>query len=117
MNSPISRRNFLQQSALAGGALAASLSSVRNVHAASGGGPIKLALVGGGGRGTGAANQALSTGKDVQLVAVAELFQEKVDGALTALKAQHPNAVNVPLDRVFLGFEGYKQAIAACDVV
>ena len=117
MNSPISRRNFLQQSALAGGALAASLSSVRNVHAASGGGPIKLALVGGGGRGTGAANQALNTGKDVQLVAMAELFQEKVDSALTALKAQHPDAVNVPPDRVFLGFEGYKQAIAACDVV
>jgi predicted dehydrogenase len=113
----LNRRDFIQKGALAGGALMAALSVERSAHAASGGGPLKLALVGGGGRGTGAANQALRCGHPVQLVAVAELFQDKAEGAVATLKAQHPNAVDVPPERIFLGFEGYKQAIAACDVV
>ena len=115
--TPLNRRDFLQKSVLAGGALLSTLPVARNAHAASGGGPIKLALVGGGGRGLGAANQALSTGKPVQLVAVAELFREKAEGAVATLKAQHPNAVDVPDERIFLGFEAFKNAISACDVV
>ncbi|NBV84701.1 MAG: gfo/Idh/MocA family oxidoreductase [Verrucomicrobia bacterium] len=113
----IHRRDFLHRGALAGGALVASLSAARFAHAASGNGPLKLALVGGGGRGSGAANQALNTGKPLELVAVAELFKEKADGAIASLKAAHPDKVNVPEERIFLGFDGYKQAIAACDVV
>jgi len=74
-------------------------------------------MVGGGGRGSGAANQALRSGVDVRLVAVAELFSDKADSAISSLKAQHPDKVDVPPERLFLGFEGYKQAIAACDVV
>ncbi len=113
----LNRRAFLQQSALAGSALLTSLAVERQAHAASGGGPLKLALVGGGGRGTGAANQALSTGRPLKLVAMAELFPDKASGAIASLKAQHPDKVDVPQERIFLGFEGYKQAIAACDVV
>ncbi len=116
-NSQLKRRDFLQTGALAGGAVLASLSPARFAHAASSNETLKLALVGGGGRGTGAANQALTTGRPLKLVAMAELFRDKADGAIASLKAQHGDKVDVPEDRIFLGFEGYKKAIAACDVV
>ena len=116
-STPLPRRTFLHQGTLATGALLGALHSERFLHAASGTGPLKIALVGGGGRGTGVANQALTTGRPLKLVAIAELFRHKADGALAALRAQHADKIDVPEDRIFLGFEGYKQAIAACDVV
>jgi predicted dehydrogenase len=115
--TPLNRRAFIQHGTFATGALLGALPSERFAHAASGGGPLKIALVGGGGRGTGAANQALNTGHPLKLVAIAELFRAKADSALAALRAQHSDKVDVPEERIFLGFEGYKQAIAACDVV
>jgi predicted dehydrogenase len=117
MNHPnqLPRRDFLKTAA-AGSALAA-LPVERFAHAAEKNGPLKLAMVGCGGRATGAANQALKTSPDVKLVAVAELFEEKVQKALQNLSVQHGTRVDVPKERIFLGFEGYKQAIAACDVV
>lgn len=111
----LSRRRFLGAGTLATGALLA-LPIERFAHAA-GGSTIKLALVGGGGRGTGAANQALRASEYVKLVAVAELFQNKADAAVKNLSAQHPGKVDVPAERVFLGFDAYKKAIAECDVI
>lgn len=111
----ISRRRFIQNSTGAAVALSA-LPIARFAHAAEGG-PLKLALVGCGGRGSGAANQALKSGHNVRLVAVAELFKEKADTAIKNLQTQHSSNVDVPEERIFIGFEGYKQAIAACDVV
>jgi len=73
--------------------------------------------VGCGGRGSGAANQALSSKANVKLVAVAELFKEKADIAIKNLQTQHSSNVDVPEERIFLGFDAYKQAIAAADVV
>lgn len=114
----LSRRRFLRKTSgtLAGAALLASLPVERYAHAASGG-PLKLALVGGGGRGTGAANQALKSTENIELVAVAELFRDKAETAVKNLQAQHSHKVNVPPDRIFLGFEAYKEAIKAADVV
>jgi predicted dehydrogenase len=89
----------------------------RFAHGASGGGPLRLALVGCGGRGSGAANQALNTSKNVKLVAVAELFPDRVESALKNLSAQHPDQIDVPKERQFFGFDAYKPAIAECDVV
>jgi myo-inositol 2-dehydrogenase/D-chiro-inositol 1-dehydrogenase len=116
-STPLSRRTFLQQGSLATGALLSTLNPARFAHAAAGNGPLKIALVGGGGRGTGAANQALSTGRPLQLVAIAELFPDRAESALKSLRAQHADKIDVPKERIFLGFEAYKQAIATCDVV
>ncbi len=79
--------------------------------------PLKLALVGCGGRGAGAANQALAADPNVKLVAVADLFPDKLAVGLDALKARYGDRIDVPPERQFAGFDAYKQAIAAADVV
>ena len=110
------RRTFLRQSA--GAALAVSSlpfpSVVRGVDPST---PLKIALVGSGGRGAGAANQALAADKNSKLVAVADLFPEKIASAVKTLQAIHGERIDVPESRQFSGFEGYKKAIAEADVV
>jgi len=119
MNTPTShltRRTFLHKSALAGAALGA-LPIERFAHGASGSGPLKVAMVGCGGRGTGATNQALHAMENIKLVAVAELFRDTVDKALGSLKAQNGAKVDVSEANIFLGFDAYKHAMALADVV
>lgn len=119
-NSPAqsSRRDFLKKTstAVAGGALLGSLSIERSVHAA-GSDTIKIALIGCGGRGSGAADQALSTSGSVKLIAMADAFPDRLDDSLKNLKKQHGEKVEVADDHKFIGFEAYKQAIALADVV
>jgi len=110
--SIVTRRTFLRRSSLA----LSALPIARFAHA-QGSGDIKLAMVGGGGRGSGAANQALHAYKGLKLVAIAELYKDRADIAIENLAKQNPDQVNVPEERRFLGFEAYKQAIAACDMV
>ncbi len=111
--APPSRREFLKTSTVAavGGALAGSLSVARSAHAA-GDDQIKIALVGCGGRGTGAANQALSTSGNVKLVAMADAFEDRLNGSLNALMAEKKDRVDVPKERQFVGFDAYKQVLA-----
>ena len=117
-NPQLSRRHFLSTAskAVAGGALIGALPVNRFAHGASGQGPLKLALIGCGGRGSGAANQALTTGK-VQLVAMADVFPDRLQSSLTNLRNRHSDKINVTADRQFIGFHGYKDAIAEADVV
>ena len=68
---PVSRRNFLQTTSFAAGALVAGLSIERTAHAA-GDDLLKIALIGCGGRGSGAASQALSTKGNIKLVAMGD---------------------------------------------
>ena len=77
------RRDFLQTSALAAGALALPLAA--NVHAA-GNDTIKVGLIGCGSRGTGAAAQALHADKNVKLVAMGDAFADRIEGSLTELR-------------------------------
>jgi predicted dehydrogenase len=72
---------------------------------------IKVALVGCGGRGGGAAGQALSTAGPVKLWAVADVFENKVGATLEGLRAGHGSKIDVPAERQFTGFDGYKKAI------
>lgn len=74
-------------------------------------------MVGGGGRGTGAAGQCLSAYKGLKLVAIAELYPDRADIAINNLAAQHADQVDPKTVQKFLGFEAYKQAIAASDIV
>ena len=105
-----SRRDFLKQSsgALAGAALASAI-SVR-AHAGEQN-TIKVALVGCGGRGTGAAVNALSTQGPTQLVAMADAFDDRLQASLKSLAGQFGKKVDVPKERQFVGLEGFTKAI------
>jgi predicted dehydrogenase len=108
------RRHFLTSAtkAVVVGSLAA-LDISRFAHAA-GSGVIRLGLVGCGGRGTGAARQALATGKDVKLVAMADVQGEKITGSLDQLK-KTPVAgqLEVTGERRFSGFDAFQNLLAA----
>src|SRR6266705_2662535 len=115
--APTTRRDFLKTStAIAGGTLLGGLTLERSAFAA-GSDTLKIALIGCGGRGSGAADQALSTSGGVKLVAMADVFEDKLQGSLGNLKKQHADRVEVPKERQFIGFDAYKQAIALADVV
>ncbi len=107
-----SRRDFLKTSST----LAAAAALAPGVFAANDD-TLKLALVGCGGRGSGAASQALSTSGQVKLVAMADVFKDRLDDSYNALKAQHADRVDVSEDNKFVGFDAYKSAIAQADVV
>jgi len=109
-----SRRDFLKQTsgALAGVALAGAVGT----RAWAGeNNTIQIALVGCGGRGTGAAAQALSTAGPTKLVAMADVFEHRLQTSLKSLTAQKNKAeeekVDVPPERQFIGMDGYKKAI------
>ena len=107
-----SRRQFMKSSSLlAGGALAGGLSLARSAHAA-GDDTVKIGLVGCGGRGTGAASQALSTSGNCKLVAVGDAFRDRLDGSLKNLK-KFADRVDVPEEQKFTGFDAYKNVLAS----
>jgi len=74
---------------------------------------IRLALIGCGGRGTGAVGDALSVPNEgpVELFAMADIHGERIEPRLAALKKRFPDKVNVSADRKFVGFQAYKQAV------
>jgi len=123
-SSTISRRSFVKRSGAVAAAavLPRALSIARAAHAA-GGETLKVALIGCGGRGTGAAAQALATAGPVKLWAMADLFSDKLEASLASLckgqdasydRAAHKGLagkIDVPPDRRFIGFDAYKQAI------
>ncbi len=111
---PNDRRTFLKTSGLA--AAAASMPSILRAQEAKAGGDIKIALVGCGGRGTGAASQSLNTG-GTRLVAIADAFPDNAQRAYDTLKKQFGDKVDVPKERIYSGFDAYKAAIDACDLV
>ena len=106
-----SRRAFLKSSGhlVAASALAGVIG--RRSYAA-GNSTIKLALVGCGGRGTGAVADALSaTGGPVKLHAMADLFEPRLQNSLANLTRDFKDKIDVPGERQFIGFDGYKKAI------
>jgi len=106
-----SRRDFLKLS----GSLAAGSAIAQAIGAkiyAQGDSAIRLALVGCGGRGTGAVADAFSaTGGPVKLVAMADLFERRLQSSLANLEKRAADKVDVPPDRQFIGFDAYKKAI------
>jgi len=114
-----SRRDFLKQTAAAaaGAAAVGALRLQRSAHAA-GSGTIKIGLIGCGGRGSGAAVNAMNAGKDVRLVAMADVFEQYLQGARQRLKKLKPDQVEVPDDHCFVGFDAYQKLIqSGVDVV
>lgn len=131
-NIPVTRRDFVKASAavaaggMALGALASPSPLRRGIGADT---PIKVALIGCGGRGSGAALDAIGADKGVVIWAIADMFADKLQNGLNAIKGEvqsraessGDNAilqqVQVDESRQFTGFDGYKKAIAECDVV
>ncbi len=119
-----SRREFLSQSLKATGAVTAgtvlttSLGITRCAHAA-GDDVIKVALIGCGRRGRGAIFDRFNVGDNVKLVAIADLSQQRLDQCVDVLKKEEKFAVNVdlPQERIFSGFDGYRAAIDCADQV
>jgi predicted dehydrogenase len=115
---PHSRRKFLENSSLAvAGSLAASVFPA-GAHAA-GNESLKVGLVGCGGRGSGAASQALKADSQVKLWAMADAFEDRLQNSLSSLQKIEDVApkLDVPPERRFVGFDAYKEVIGCCDVV
>ncbi|MCA9067642.1 MAG: Gfo/Idh/MocA family oxidoreductase, partial [Planctomycetaceae bacterium] len=72
---------------------------------------IKIGLIGCGGRGTGAATQALSTQGNVKLVAMADAFEDRLNNSLQNIQRSHKDRVAVDNDHKFTGFDAYKDVI------
>ena len=108
-----------QSSLIAGGLLAAPLLSKANFFSGSDD-VIKVALVGCGGRGTGAAMQALLSKQNVKLVAMADAFSDRLEGCLKTIQSEDASLnakIDVPAERRFVGFDAYLKAIPLADVV
>jgi len=110
-----SRREFIGGAAAAATATATALSVAQSAHAQASG-ELKVALVGCGGRGTGAAAQHLLS-DGVKLVAMADAFEDKVNGAHNNLNKKFKDKMDVPKEKRFFGFDAYKEAIDLADVV
>jgi predicted dehydrogenase len=115
MNPPvdpkITRRSFINTTGKVTAVSALAGVKIPFVHAAEDN-TLQVALIGCGGRGTGAADNALSvTGPPINLVAMVDVFKNKLTGSFDTLKRKHGDRVDVPDDRKFIGFDGYKQAM------
>jgi predicted dehydrogenase len=114
--SPPTRRDFLKNSAV-GVASAAVVAA--NAHA-SGSDLLRVGLIGCGGRGTGAAEQALRADKNVRLTAMGDMFRDRLDSSLTSLRRDEELArkIDIKPDHCFTGFDAYKDVIGSgVDVV
>ncbi|GAB4109171.1 MAG: Gfo/Idh/MocA family oxidoreductase [Acidobacteriota bacterium] len=122
----LGRRTFLGATAMAGAFLAAcsagtqsrreSVRLVPGPQQAPDGRPLKAGLIGCGGRGTGAAVDFLSAGPNLQIVALADLFQDQIDACRKQLKEQ--KGVEIADDHCFVGWDAYQKLLATdIDVV
>ena len=114
-HEPSSRREFLGSGATIATAVASATvftgTGLPRVHAA-GSDEIRLALIGCGGRGGGAAVDALSVaGAPIKLVAMGDVFKDRIDIVKRSLDAQFKDRVDVPDDRKFVGFDAFKKAV------
>jgi predicted dehydrogenase len=107
-----SRRDFLTNSGRIAGASVLSGIALPHVHAAENN-TIQLALVGAGGRGTGAAENALGLQENgpIKMIAIADVFEQKLRPNLERLQGKFAAKMDVPPERQFIGFDGYKKAM------
>jgi predicted dehydrogenase len=103
--------------ALIGGVLAPSLSLTSRVYGENSD-TLRLGLIGCGGRGSGAAIQALTADKNVVLTAMGDAFENRLQDSLANFKKERPDQVKVAPDHCFVGFDAYQKVLASgVDVV
>lgn len=106
-----SRRQFLKSTGQVAAATTLVGLAAPRVHAA-GGDTLQVALIGCGGRGTGAAVNALSVKQGpTKIVAMADVFENRLQGSYKRLQKIRPEQVDVPKERQFVGFDGYQKAM------
>jgi len=117
----LNRRGFIEQSAkISAAGLLLSRLPANSKRLVSVEGEVKVALVGCGGRGTGAVAQALNADPDVRLVAMADAFMDRAEECLNNLMQKFEGSedrLNINRDTIFIGFDSYKEAIDMADVV
>jgi myo-inositol 2-dehydrogenase / D-chiro-inositol 1-dehydrogenase len=111
----MSRRDFVLGTASAAAATT-TLGLARSAHAA-GSDVIRVGLVGCGGRGTGAAAQAMHADPGVRLVAMCDVFEGRVRNSRNLLNQQRSDQMQVDDDHCFIGLDAYQQVVDASDVV
>jgi predicted dehydrogenase len=111
--SDISRRDFLKATVTA--SLAAAIPGSLGLHA-QGSDTIRIGMIGCGGRGTGAAIDAVGSSPGVEIIAMFDPFQDRVDGSLKTLREKVPAAVKVKPETCFTGLDGYKKLLAIEDI-
>ncbi|MFO0939303.1 MAG: Gfo/Idh/MocA family oxidoreductase [Pirellulales bacterium] len=105
------RRGFIRDTATIAGAATLVGGSMRSVHA-NDDDTIRVALVGCGGRGTGASSNALSVpGERMKMVAMADAFDDRLQSSYQTLQGKFKDKMDVPDERRFVGFDGYKLAM------
>ena len=110
-NPLTTRRDFIKTTGRLAAASALAGVALPHVHATSSD-LIQLALVGCGGRGTGAANNAMaSKGGPLKLMAMADVFDKRLADSYEGIKSACGDKVDVPQERRFVGFDGYKKAM------
>jgi len=110
-NSLTSRREFIVNTGRVAAVSALAGATLPYVHGAEGN-TIQVALVGCGGRGTGAAANALTVKNGpVKLVAMADVFEDRLNDSFKNLSDNYGKQMDVPQDRRFIGFDAYKKAI------
>ncbi|MEO6436958.1 MAG: Gfo/Idh/MocA family oxidoreductase, partial [Tepidisphaeraceae bacterium] len=109
MNTNFSRRSFLKTGAAVGAAGALASLGTNFAHAA-GSERIKVGLIGCGGRGTGAARDAIMASKLVDIVAMGDLFKDRLDDSRAQL-AKEGEQFKVSDDKCFVGFDSYQKVI------
>ena len=120
MNDPTTRRTFLKASAASA---IASTALLPGAYAGAGNETLRVGLVGCGGRGSGAAREALRADPNTKLVAMCDVFMDRLNESLQGFKTAKSNRdiaprVDVPEDRRFDGFDGYKKLLnCGVDVV
>jgi myo-inositol 2-dehydrogenase/D-chiro-inositol 1-dehydrogenase len=115
---PTTRRDFLKTSAMIGGVIAAPAILSHKSFGAGGDEVLKIGLIGCGGRGTGAAGNALQADKNVVLTAMADVFEAPLKLSLNELEKDFPNKVKVDQGHQFVGLDAYQKVIdSGVDVV
>lgn len=118
MNRNVNRRDFLGSVAAAGAGLVASTAVARAQQGtravlgssqAPSGRPLRTGLIGCGGRGRGAMMNHLDSGPDIQLVALADLFPDRIEAARRQLKER--KGIDIPSSQCFTGFDAYEKLI------
>jgi myo-inositol 2-dehydrogenase/D-chiro-inositol 1-dehydrogenase len=113
-----SRRDFLKTAAAAAVGTGVAARTIHGAHAA-GSDAIRVGVIGFGGRGTGAVENALQAAEGVTLVAAGDVFKDRLEGSLKRLKdGKYGAKIDVPPDRAFVGFDAFEKVLATdCNYV
>jgi len=113
----LGRRDFLKSSAISTGVVALGGLDISRCAQAAGGDTLRVGMIGCGGRNTGAAAQALTADRGARLVAMGDIFMDRIRSKRQTLQSQMPQQVQVPDDACFTGFDAYQKVIELSDVV